>query len=51
VPPQLYSPIHQDAILLLAGQKNSAATELMRYLKTDQAKSVMSAYGYSHRIQ
>jgi molybdate transport system substrate-binding protein len=51
VPPQLYSPIHQDAILLLAGQKNSAATELMRYLKTDQAKSVMSAFGYSHRIQ
>jgi molybdate transport system substrate-binding protein len=51
VPPQLYSPIHQDAILLLAGQKNSAATELMRYLKTDQAKSVMSAYGYSHPIQ
>jgi molybdate transport system substrate-binding protein len=51
VPPQLYSPIHQDAILLLAGQKNSAATELIRYLKTDKAKSVMSAYGYSHRIQ
>ena len=51
VPPQLYSPIRQDAILLLAGQNNSAATELMRYLKTDKAKSVMSAYGYSHRIQ
>ena len=50
VPPQLYSPIHQDAILLLAGQKNSAATELIRYLKTDKAKSVMSAYGYSHPI-
>ena len=51
VPPQLYSPIQQDAILLLAGQKNSAAIELMRYLKTDRAKSVMSAYGYSHPIQ
>jgi molybdate transport system substrate-binding protein len=48
VPPQLYSPIQQDAILLVAGQKNSAAIELMRYLKTDKAKSVMSAYGYSH---
>jgi molybdate transport system substrate-binding protein len=51
VPPQLYSPIQQDAILLLAGQKNSVAIELMRYLKTDKAKSVMSAYGYSHPIQ
>jgi molybdate transport system substrate-binding protein len=51
VPPQLHSPIQQDAILLLAGQKNSVAIELMRYLKTDKAKSVMSAYGYSHPIQ
>ena len=51
VPPQLYSPIQQDAILLLAGQKNSAAIELMRYLKTDKAKSVMRAYGYSHPTQ
>ena len=51
VPPQLYSPIQQDAILLLAGQKNSAAIALMRYLKTDRAKSVMGAYGYSHSIQ
>jgi molybdate transport system substrate-binding protein len=48
LPPQLYSPIQQDAILLLAGQKNSAAIALMRYLKTDRAKSVMSTYGYSH---
>jgi molybdate transport system substrate-binding protein len=51
VPPQLHSPIQQDAILLLAGQKNSVAIELMRYLKTDKAMSVMSAYGYSHPIQ
>jgi molybdate transport system substrate-binding protein len=51
VPTQLYSPIQQDAILLVAGQKNSAAIALMRYLKTDRAKSVMSAYGYSHPTQ
>jgi len=51
VPPQLYSPIQQDAILLLAGQKNAVAIELMRYLKTDKAKSVMRAYGYSHPTQ
>ncbi len=51
VPLQLYSPIQQDAILLLAGQKNSAAIALMRYLKTDTAKSVMGAYGYSQPIQ
>ncbi len=35
----------------IAGQKNSAAIALMRYLKTDKAKSVMSAYGYSHPIK
>ncbi len=51
VPLQLYSPIQQDAILLVAGQKNSAAIALMRYLKTDRAKSVMSAYGYNHPFQ
>jgi len=51
VPPELYSPLQQDAILLLAGQKNAAAIELMRYLKTDRAKSVMIAHGYSHPLQ
>jgi molybdate transport system substrate-binding protein len=48
VPAHLYAPIQQDAILLLSGQGNAAALALMAYLKSPQAKSIMTDYGYTH---
>jgi len=48
VPAHLYAPIQQDAILLLSGQGNAAAIALMAYLKSPQAKSIMTDYGYTH---
>jgi len=48
VPAHLYTPIQQDAILLLAGQGNAAALALMNFLKSPQAKSIMTDYGYTH---
>jgi molybdate transport system substrate-binding protein len=48
VPAHLYAPIQQDAILLLSGQGNAAALALMVYLKSPQAKSIMTDYGYTH---
>jgi len=33
-------------VLLNAGRSNPAATALMDYLKTDQARAVLRAYGY-----
>jgi molybdate transport system substrate-binding protein len=48
VPANWYSPIQQDAILLLPGQGNAAALALMNYLKNPKAKSIMREYGYTH---
>jgi molybdate transport system substrate-binding protein len=47
VPPELYDPIRQDAILLSAGKANPAATALLDYLKGDEARAVILSYGYA----
>lgn len=46
VPPHLYNPIRQDAILLRRGQDNPAALALMAYLRSDKARALVRAYGY-----
>lgn len=46
VPAKLYDPIRQDAVLLAKGRNNPAAAALVKYLKTDKARSIIKAYGY-----
>lgn len=46
VPPHLYSPILQDAVLLKKGESNPAARALLDYLRGDSAKAVIKSYGY-----
>ncbi len=46
VPPKLYTPIQQDAVLLSKGAANPAAKALMAYLRGDAAKAVIKSYGY-----
>jgi len=46
VPNNLYTPLRQDAILLLHGKDNPAAIALLAYLKTDAAKKIILSYGY-----
>lgn len=46
VPENLYSPLRQDAILLKSGEDNSAATALLTFLKSDNAKKIIQSYGY-----
>ncbi|MFM7026133.1 MAG: molybdate ABC transporter substrate-binding protein [Limnohabitans sp.] len=46
IPPQLYDPIRQDAVLLKAGEGNAAAKALLQYLRGDAARQVIRAYGY-----
>jgi molybdate transport system substrate-binding protein len=46
VPASLHSPIQQDAVMLLAGASNPAASALMAYLKSHAAKQVLLAFGY-----
>ena len=46
VPPHLHRPIRQDAVLLAAARDKPAAQALLRYLKGDQARAFLSAFGY-----
>ena len=46
VPAKLHTPIRQDAVILAAGKGNPAAEALMKYLKSDKAKTIIKAYGY-----
>ncbi len=47
VPAALHEPIRQDAVLLQQGADNLAAKALLQYLRTDAARAVIRAYGYS----
>lgn len=46
VPTNLHAPIRQDAVMLVNGKGNAAASALMAYLKSDKAKAIIRAYGY-----
>ena len=46
VPKRLYSPIVQDAVLLKPGEKNAAAQAFLAFLKTPEAKVIMTQLGY-----
>lgn len=46
VPDALYTPIRQDVVLLKKGEDNPAATALMQFLKSPEAKTIISKYGY-----
>lgn len=46
VPPDMYSPLTQDAVLLKKGENNAAAIALLNYLKGDKAKAIIHSYGY-----
>ena len=47
VPAHLHEPIRQDAILLKHAKDNSAAEALMKYLRSEKARSIIVAYGYA----
>ena len=48
VPPAMHAPIRQDAVVLLRGRDNPAALALMKYMKSDKARAIISAYGYTN---
>ena len=47
VPEVLHSPIRQDAVLLRRGAGNQAAIMLLAFLKTENAKALIRAFGYT----
>lgn len=46
IPAKLYTPIRQDAVILEKGKGKPAAEALMKYLKSDKAKAVITSFGY-----
>jgi molybdate transport system substrate-binding protein len=46
VPSSLHDPIVQDAIALLPGKDKPAAGALLAFMKTEQARAIVRAYGY-----
>ena len=46
IPPELYAPIHQDAVITQHGADNAAAAAFTAYLQSDPAKTTIRAHGY-----
>ena len=46
IPENLYTPIKQNAVLLKKGEENPAAPALIEFLKSPEAKAIISKYGY-----
>mgnify|MGYP003875473341 FL=1 len=46
IPESLYSPIRQDAVLLKRGENSEAARALLRFVKSEQGKTIIGSYGY-----
>ncbi len=49
VPAADHAPIEQQAVLLVAGQKNPAARAFLAFLKSPQAVAIIERYGYEVR--
>lgn len=47
IPAGLYSPIHQDAVLLNRGKDSEGAKALLAYLRSNAAQAIIHAYGYT----
>ncbi|WP_020592661.1 molybdate ABC transporter substrate-binding protein [Kiloniella laminariae] len=47
VPEHLHQPIDQQAVLLVKGQDNPAATAFIGYLKSDEAAAIIQSFGYA----
>ncbi len=47
VPADVHEPIRQDAVLLRAGAQQPAARALLQYLRSDAARQVIRAHGYT----
>lgn len=46
VPPEYHAPIRQDGVLLARGEGNAAAADLLNWLRTDRARSIIVRFGY-----
>ena len=46
VPAKLHRPIRQDAVILTKGKRDPAVAELMEFLRGEDARAIIHAFGY-----
>jgi molybdate transport system substrate-binding protein len=46
VPAELHTPIRQDAVLLMRAEDNSAARDLLAFLRRDDVRQTIAGFGY-----
>jgi len=46
IPSEFYQPIRQDAVLLRRGQTSQAAQDLLRFVRSSEAKAIIETHGY-----
>lgn len=46
IPPELYKPIKQDAVLLARGEGNQGAMDFLNYVQSERVKMIIQSYGY-----
>ncbi len=46
IPPDLYAPVHQDAVLLRRAENNLAAIEFLNFLQSERVKTIIREFGY-----
>lgn len=46
IPPELYRPIRQDAVLLSPAEDNPAARELLNFMRGATARKIIHSFGY-----
>lgn len=47
IPPILYTPIRQDAVLLKSAEENAAAIAFFEFLKSNEAKNIIQSHQYT----
>jgi molybdate transport system substrate-binding protein len=47
VPANLYTPIRQDAVVLNPGKGKAGVAALVKFLKGDQARAIVTSFGYT----
>jgi len=46
IPADRHAPIRQDAVLMKTGAENPAATALLKFMQSPEAKAIIERYGY-----
>lgn len=47
IPPEMHTPILQDAVVLIRGKDKKAIIDFMKYLTTPSAQRIISSFGYA----